>query len=147
MLQLNKLEAIVRRRKRVGRGRYGGGFCGRGIDGQKARSGVGSELHASFEGGQKPLAQRIPRRGFTNVFKKEYAIVNLRDLDRCFEIGQTVDFKSLVDKGLVKSSQGMVKILGTGNVTKKLIIQVDAISNSANQAIVAAGGEILRKES
>ena len=147
MLQLNNLTAVVKRRKRVGRGRYGGGFCGRGIDGQKARSGAGSELHSSFEGGQKPLMQRVPRRGFCNIFKKEYAIVNLVDLEKHFSAGEKVDRDALITKGLVKKSQKMVKILGNGKVTKKLIVQVDAMSTSGIEAIKAAGGEILHKES
>ena len=145
MLQLNNLTAVVKRRKRTGRGRYGGGFCGRGIDGQKARSGCGSELHSSFEGGQKPLAQRVPRRGFNNIFKKEYAIVNLLDLEKHFSTGEKVDRDALINKGLVKRSQKLVKILGNGKVTKKLIIQVDAMSATGMNAIMAAGGEILRK--
>lgn len=147
MLQLNNLTPVLKRRKRSGRGRYGGGFCGRGIDGQKARSGVGSELHSSFEGGQKPLMQRAPRRGFHNIFKKEYAIINLNDLEKHFSAGDKVDREALITKGLVKKSEKMVKILGNGKVTKKLIVQVDAMSTSGSEAIKAAGGEILHKES
>lgn len=143
MLQLNTLEKITRRRKRVGRGGERGGHCGRGKDGQKARTGSTSELKASFEGGQMPLVRRIPRRGFTNIFKKEYHIVNLRDLEIHFEAGQTVDKETLRLKGLIKGhGKTLVKILGTGALTKKLVVVVDAVSASAREAIQGIGGSV-----
>jgi len=143
MLQLNTLEKVTQRRKRVGRGGGRGGHCGRGKDGQKARTGSTSEIRPFFEGGQMPLVRRIPRRGFTNIFKKEYHIVNLRDLETRFETGQTVDKETLRQKGLIKGQgKTLIKILGTGSLTKKLVVIVSAVSATAREAIQNAGGQV-----
>lgn len=147
MLQLNTLEKITRRRKRVGRGGERGGHCGRGKDGQKARTGSTSEIKASFEGGQMPLVRRIPRRGFVNIFKQEYHVVNLRDLEVHFQAGDTVSKETLREKGLVKGQgKALIKILGTGTLTKKLVVNVDAMSASAREAIQGVGGKVLAVE-
>ena len=141
MLQLNKLEKVIGKRKRVGRGRSCGRFCGRGEGGQKSRTGSSGELKASFEGGQMPLVRRLPRRGFTNFAKKSFKIVNLKDLEIKFADGEVVSKDTLQEKGLIKGrGKFFVKILGNGSLTKKLTIQVSAISASASEAIQKAGG-------
>lgn len=143
MLQLNKLEKLTEKRKRVGRGGKRGRYSGRGKEGQKSRTGSTSEITAYFEGGQMPLVRRIPRRGFTNIFKKEFNVVNLRDLETKFASGDTVNQESLKEKGLVKGNRNcFIKILGTGVLSKKLTVVVDAISESASQAIQKAGGAV-----
>lgn len=129
-------------KKRVGRGN-GSGYgktAGRGENGQNSRSGGGVRL--GFEGGQNPLYRRLPKRGFTNaMFKKEYAVVNLKDLNR-FEDGTIVTEAMLKEVRLVNQMLDGVKILGTGEITKKLTIKVSKISKSANDAIVKAGGTV-----
>jgi large subunit ribosomal protein L15 len=153
MLQLNKLEKTTEKRKRVGRGGDRGGHSGRGKDGQKARTGSTSELKAYFEGGQMPLIRRIPRRGFNNVFKKQFQLVKLVDLETKFNNGETVNEESLRQKGLVKGKKAfLIKIVaagpqdckktGAGAFTKKLTVHVDAASESASQAILKAGGVV-----
>ena len=128
-------------RKRLGRGQGTGHgkTSGRGHKGFKSRSGSG--VKPGFEGGQMPLHRRLPKRGFTNIFKKEYAVVNLVDLDR-FDEGDTVDRLALIEKGLMARKYSLVKILGTGEVTKKLKVAVDKISVAAKAKIEAAGGTI-----
>lgn len=144
MLQLNNLQTLVKKRKRVGRGGSRGGTSGRGHKGQKARS--GAHIGDVFEGGQMPLARRLPKRGFNNArFRKEYAIVNIDILDRSFEDGSTVTKASLVEKGLIasKKSKGgvLVKIAGNGQLTKKLDVQADAFTKTAEKAINDRGGQ------
>ncbi len=138
---LHKLVKTTEPRKRVGRGGKRGRHCGRGKGGQKSRTGSTSELSASFEGGQMPLVRRIPRRGFTNVFKKEFALINLCDLEIHYETGDVVNEATLREKGLVKGkSVTLIKILGNGTLTKKLTVHVHAMSGTAVQAIQNAGG-------
>lgn len=140
MLQLHNLDALKKERKRIGRGGSRGGTSGRGHKGQKARSG-GNNPRASFEGGQMPLSRRLPRRGFTNIFKKEYVTVGLDALERCFAAGETVDKNSLMEKGLIKGRASvLVKILANGELTKKLTVQADAFSKSAVEMIEKVGG-------
>ena len=148
MLRLDKLKSVTKNRKRVGRGGSRGGQCGRGHKGQRSRSGGQVELKAFFEGGQMPLSRRLPRRGFSNPFKKDFKIVNLSTLELKFIQGDTVDRKSLTEKGLVKGKgKFLIKILGKGDLTKKLIVQADAFSKSAIEAIRKADGTIqLAKE-
>jgi large subunit ribosomal protein L15 len=142
MLQLNTLEKLTKTRKRVGRGGDRGGHCGRGKDGQKARTGSNSEIKASFEGGQMPLSRRIPRRGFNNIFKKEFQLVKLSDLELKFAAGDTVNKETLRSNGLLKGKKdSLVKILGDGTLTKKLVVHADAISKSAIDAIEKVGGK------
>lgn len=126
--------------RRIGRG-IGSGqgkTAGKGSKGQKARSGYSHKL--GFEGGQMPLQRRIPKRGFVNIFRKSYAIVNLADLNR-FEDGTTVDFQLLHDSGLLKKQLDGVKILGKGDCSKKLEVRAAAFSASAKQKIEASGGK------
>ncbi|MGQ9687796.1 MAG: 50S ribosomal protein L15 [Desulfobaccales bacterium] len=127
--------------KRVGRG-PGSGWgktCGRGSKGQRSRSGGG--VKPGFEGGQMPLTRRIPKRGFTNIFKKTYAIVNLRDL-AVFAADSVVDEEALRRAGLVKGTGAAVKLLGQGEVTVPLTVKVQAVSAQARARIEAAGGRV-----
>jgi large subunit ribosomal protein L15 len=152
MLQLNNLTPLVKKRKRVGRGGSRGGTSGKGHKGQKARS--GGYVRAGFEGGQMPLFRRSPKSGFTNAnFKKEVEVINLEQINAFFEDGAHVDREALVQKGLLKtknSAQGaarMLKILGKGDLAKKVTITADAFSASAVSAIEKLGGKVqLTKE-
>jgi large subunit ribosomal protein L15 len=127
-------------RKRLGRGQGSGQgkTSGKGNKGQNARTGGGVAL--GFEGGQTPLFRRIPKRGFTNFTRKEYAVVNLEALNR-FEEGTEVTPELLIESGLVKKLLNGVKILGVGNLEKKLVIKAHKFSKSALASIEAAGGK------
>ena len=126
-------------RKRLGRGTGSGhgGTSTRGVKGQKARTSGG--VRPGFEGGQMPLARRMPKRGFTNIFKKEFVILNLSRLNR-FEDGTVVTPESLREAGLIKK-KGPVKILGSGELKKALTVKAHAFSQKAMAKIVAAGGK------
>ncbi|MBU0485801.1 MAG: 50S ribosomal protein L15 [Proteobacteria bacterium] len=128
-------------RKRIGRGPGSGHgkTATRGHKGYKARS--GSSIKAGFEGGQMPLQRRIPKRGFTNIFKRKYGVVNLQDLER-FEVGTKIDRASLVEAGLVAKKYTHVKVLGNGEIAKALTFSVSKVSESARQKIEAAGGTV-----
>ena len=129
--------------KRVGCGEISGHgkTSGKGHKGQKARS--GGSIRLGFEGGQMPLIRRIPKRGFNNaVFATRYAVVNLRDLSEVYADGAIVDEKSLLETGLIRQPYDGVKILGTGDLTKKLTITVNKVSESAKVAIEKAGGTL-----
>ena len=133
-------------KKRVGRG-PGSGLgktCGKGHKGQNSRSGGG--VKPGFEGGQMPLIRRLPKRGFKNPFKKIYNIVNLSTLEEKYGEGETVSFETLLSKKIVKKPLDGVKILGNGDLTKKLKFSVDKVSTSAKEKIIAAGGEFLSEE-
>lgn len=127
--------------KRIGRGAGSGQgkTAGKGHKGQKARAGRG--MRPGFEGGQMPLQRRVPKRGFNNIFAKEIAIVNVAAIDKAFNDGDTVTVDALVKKGLVKKALDGVKVLGNGEISKKLTVQVNAYSDSAKQKIEAAGGK------
>lgn len=126
-------------RKRVGRGQGSGHgkMSSRGEKGQKSRSGYSRML--GFEGGQMPLHRRVPKRGFTNIFKVEYSVVNVRDLEKVFEAGATVDVEALRKAGLIRGRK-RVKILGNGDVKKKLTVHANKFSDSARTKIEAVGG-------
>lgn len=127
--------------KRVGRG-IGSGHgktSTRGHKGQKARSGGG--VRPGFEGGQMPLQRRVPKRGFTNIFKKEWSIVNVKDLN-IFDDGTVVNSEILKQAGLIKKLNQNVKLLGDGELEKKLIVQVTKASKQAEEKIIAKGGKI-----
>ncbi len=130
-----------KRVKRVGRGTGSGHgkTSTRGHKGQKARSGGGIRL--GFEGGQMPLQRRLPKRGFTNIFKKEYAIVNVRDLNR-FDDGSEINPEVLLNAGLINSIKDGVKILGDGELEKKLTVRAHKISRQAEEKITARGGRV-----
>ena len=126
--------------KRKGRGHATGNgkTAGRGHKGQKARSGGGTRI--GFEGGQMPLARRIPKRGFNNIFAKPLEAVNVSALDK-FEDGATVDAQAMIIAGVLSKCENGVKILGNGEITKKLTVKAAAFSESAKQKIEAAGGK------
>jgi len=139
---LHAPEGANKKKKVLGRGQGSGKgtTSGKGHKGQKARS--GGKTYVGFEGGQMPLYRRIARRGFSNYpFKQEWQIINLGEIDKRYEAGETVDFSSLQKKGLIKKAHP-VKILANGNLTKKLSIKVDAASASAIAKIEKAGGDI-----
>ena len=129
------------RRKIVGRGPGSGHgqTSGRGEKGQKARSGGSS--HPWFEGGQLPLHRRVPKRGFVNIFRTEYAILNVQDRDR-FPAGSVVTPATLAEAGLVRAASGGVKILGEGSLGKPLTVSAHRFSKSAVEKIQAAGGTV-----
>ncbi|GJM58849.1 50S ribosomal protein L15 [uncultured Dubosiella sp.] len=142
-MKLHEMSSLSPRtaKKRVGRG-PGSGMgktSTRGQKGQNARSGGGTRI--GFEGGQTPIARRLPKRGFTNFNRKEYAIVNVKDLNR-FEDGTNVTPALLIESGLVKKELNGVKILGNGELTKKLTVTAAKFSKSAQEAIENAGGKV-----
>ncbi|MBQ3266585.1 MAG: 50S ribosomal protein L15 [Atopobiaceae bacterium] len=145
-MQLNDLrpaEGAKKSRKRIGRGNSSGygTTAGRGYKGQLSRSGGGKG--AGFEGGQQPLAMRLPKLpGFRNINRVEYAPVNVSRLDAVFADGDVVDGASLVEKGIIKSDYIPVKVLGDGEITKALTVRVDKVSASAKAKIEAAGGKV-----
>jgi large subunit ribosomal protein L15 len=128
----------ARKRKGRGHGSGNGKTAGRGHKGQWARSGGG--VRAGFEGGQMPLARRLPKRGFVNIFAKQYATVNVGQLE-VFEDGSVVNAEALRSKGLIGRVRDGVKILGNGELTKKLTVVAAAFSGTARQKIEAAGGK------
>jgi len=127
--------------KRLGRGPGSGHgkTAGRGSKGQKSRS--GGNIRPGYEGGQMPLQRRLPKRGFTNIFRKEFAIVNIRDLGR-FEKGSVVDKIALTAAGLVKRESDGVKLLGQGTIDYPLVLKVDRCSGTARAKLEAVGGQV-----
>ena len=138
--ELRAAEGSRRNRKRRGRGHATGQGTtgGRGMNGQKSRSGGGVRL--GFEGGQMPLYRRIPKRGFTNIFGKEYTEINVEALNR-FEAGTVVTEELLREEGLVKQVKDGVKVLGGGNIEKGITVQAAKFTKSAAEKIEAAGGK------
>jgi large subunit ribosomal protein L15 len=129
-------------RKRIGRGPGStlGKTCGRGHKGQKSRS--GSKFRIGFEGGQMPLHRRLPKRGFNNIFRVEYSIVNLVDIETSKKLdkGQLINIESLIDCGLVKNDRFPVKILGNGDISSPIKIEANKFSAAAEKKIADAGG-------
>ncbi len=137
----NKKKRIVGRGSSSGRGTT----AGRGNKGQQSRS--GGKVYVGFEGGQMPLYRRIARRGFSNYpFKKEYSVFNLSEIEIRYTDGETVNKESLVLKGLLKKVDSLVKILGDGDLTKKLTVVVDKVSASAKEKIEKVGGTVTVNE-
>ena len=138
--ELSPAEGSVSKAYRKGRGEGSGNgkTAGRGQKGQKARSGGG--VRPGFEGGQMPLARRIPKRGFNNIFAERLEAINVSALNK-FEDGATVNVCDLLEKGILSKCEYGVKILGNGTLTKKLIVRASAFSASAKEKIVAAGGK------
>ena len=137
--ELKPAEGSRKKEVRVGRG-IGSGVgktCGRGHKGQKARAGGG--VRPGFEGGQMPIYRRLPKRGFKNVWAKKYAEVNVETLNR-FDEGSEIDAVALVEYGILKNVLDGVKILGNGEITKKLTVRAQAFTKSAKEKIEAAGG-------
>ena len=145
MINLSNLSpqpGSTKQRKRLGRG-HGSGHgktSGRGHKGFKARSGSG--IKPGFEGGQMPIQRRLPKRGFNNIFGRAFAILNVRDLN-FFDDGATINREALLAAGMIKKSDEQVKILGDGELTKKITVDVDKLSKSAQAKIEAAGGTIV----
>lgn len=141
MHELGPAYGATTKRKIVGRG-IGSGTgktAGKGHKGQKART--GGKIRRGFEGGQTPLYRRIPKRGFNNYFAKEYAIVNVADLET-FDNDAVVDSKALIEKRLIKKELDGIKVLGNGELTKKLTVVATKFSKSAQEKIQAVGGKI-----
>lgn len=140
---LKPAEGSRHSRKRVGRGPASGSgkTAGRGLNGQKSRSGGGKGN--GFEGGQTPLARRLPKLpGFRNINHVEYLPVNVSRIEKYYEAGEVVDGESLVAKGIIKHSTDLVKVLGDGEITKAVTVKVDKVSASAKAKIEAAGGKV-----
>ncbi len=134
----NKKKRIVGRGSSSGRGTT----AGRGNKGQQSRS--GGKIYVGFEGGQMPLYRRIAKRGFSNYpFRKEYEVVNLCEIETRYDNGETVNRESLIKKGLLKKVSSLIKVLGNGDLTKKLTVDVEKVSSSAKEKIVKAGGSVV----
>jgi large subunit ribosomal protein L15 len=144
MFQLSNLTALVKKRKRIGRGGSRGGTSGKGNKGQKARTGGKGKVRTAFEGGQMPLVRRLPKRGFNNKnFQTKFAVVNLAALESGFEAGQEVTAELLKQRGILKGAEAArVKVLGNGTLTKKLVVRVHAASESAVKMIEQCGGKV-----
>lgn len=143
-MRLNELapsEGARKAKKRVGRGPGSGHgkTAGRGAKGQNARSGGG--VRPGYEGGQMPIHRRLPKRGFTNIFRKQIIAINIRDLER-FQSGTVVDEKELVLAGVVKGPRDGIKLLGDGDIGHPLTIRLSGISKRAKEKIQAAGGTV-----
>lgn len=141
LFELQPSEGSTKSRKRLGRG-HGSGLgktSGRGHKGQKARSGGGVRI--GFEGGQMPIYRRLPKRGFTNIFAKEYVEVKVSDLNK-FDNGATVDAEALKAAGIIKKTCDGVKVLGNGSLEKKLTVKASKFTGSAKEKIEAAGGNV-----
>jgi large subunit ribosomal protein L15 len=144
-MDLSSLKAPVgatRSRKRVGRGDASGhgGTAGKGHKGQKARS--GGKVRVAFEGGQMPLARRLPKRGFHNPFRKNFVAVNILDLCRKFKKGAVIDEQALFTSGIIRAKGENVKILAKGEIDFPIILKVKKISQAAKNKITAAGGTV-----
>lgn len=134
----NKKKTIVGRGSSSGHGKT----SGKGNKGQQSRS--GGKTYVGFEGGQMPLYRRIARKGFSNYhFKKEYEIINIQDIEAKYSDGEVVNGETLVAKGLVKKSRMLVKLLGNGNLTKKVTVDVAKVSASAKEKIEKIGGSVV----
>lgn len=146
MLRLSDLKPTpgsVRRRKRVGRGYssgHGGHESGRGTKGQGSRS--GGKVRPGFEGGQTPFWMRFPKRGFKNPNRRQYAIVNLTQLEAHFQAGDVVTLEELRARGIVKDPKAGLKVLGRGELTKALTVRAHKFSRTAREKILAAGGQV-----
>ena len=139
--ELSPAEGSIKTRKRIGRG-LGSGWgktAGKGMKGQNSRSGGGTRN--GFEGGQMPIYRRLPKRGFKNIFAKEYAEVNVSTLNR-FDDGVTVDPVALVESGILKNVRDGIRILGNGEISKKLTVRANGFTKTAESKILAAGGKV-----
>jgi large subunit ribosomal protein L15 len=140
--ELKPADGSRKKRKRIARGTgsgHGGTAC-KGHKGQKARS--GTSIPARFEGGQMPLQRRLPKRGFTNIFRVERAVVNVRDLEK-FDANAEVTVEVLLNRGLIKNLNKPVKLLGDGELSKPLKVTVHACSKKAREVVEKAGGEVV----
>ncbi|MDE6727096.1 MAG: 50S ribosomal protein L15 [Oscillospiraceae bacterium] len=138
--ELQPAAGSVKDVKRIGRG-HGSGqgkTAGKGHKGQKARS--GGSIRPGFEGGQMPLQRRMPKRGFNNIFAKEFATVNVSELEKRFESGAVVDADALIESGAIKNAKDGIKILGNGELSKKIIVKAVKFTAAAKEKIEKAGG-------
>ena len=142
MSTLKAPAGATKKRKRVGRGDASGqgGTSGKGDKGQKARS--GGKVRAGFEGGQMPMARRLPKRGFRNPFREKFVAVNLNDLCRKFSKGAVIDEAALLQSGIVKKKGNDIKILAKGEINFPVTLKITNISQAAKNKIAAAGGSI-----
>ncbi len=139
--ELQPAAGSVKDVKRIGRG-HGSGqgkTAGKGHKGQKARS--GGSIRPGFEGGQMPLQRRMPKRGFNNIFAKEFATINVSELEKRFESGAVVDAQALIDCGAIKNALDGIKILGNGELTKSLTVKAVKFTAAAQEKIEKAGGK------
>jgi large subunit ribosomal protein L15 len=137
----NKKKRIVGRGSSSGRGTT----AGRGNKGQQSRS--GGKIYVGFEGGQMPLYRRIAKRGFSNYpFRTDYEVINLGEIEKRYDNGETVNRESLVKKGLLKKVSSLIKVLGDGDFSRKLTVQVDKVSASAKAKIEKAGGSVVEAD-
>jgi len=138
--ELSSPQGATKNRKRKGRGRSSGlgKTCGRGHDGQNSRSGGGTRI--GFEGGQMPLARRVPKRGFNNIFAKPLTAINVAALNR-FKDGDVVGEKELLESGVLSKCEYGVKVLGNGKLARKVTVKANAFSELAKEKIEAAGGK------
>lgn len=139
--ELQPAAGSVKDVKRIGRGHGSGNgkTAGKGHKGQKARS--GGSIRPGFEGGQMPLQRRMPKRGFNNIFAVEYATINVSELNNRFEDGAVVDAAALIECGAIKDAKDGVKILGNGELSKKLTVKAAKFTASAQEKIEKAGGK------
>ena len=139
--ELSPAEGSRKKRKRVGRGPGSGHgkTCCRGHKGQRSRSGGG--VRPGFEGGQMPLHRRLPKRGFNNIFRKEYNILNVEDLNQ-FEPNAFLDAEAFKQAGLIKKIMDGIKLLGTGEITRPVVVRIEKVSKTAKEKIEAAGGKV-----
>lgn len=138
--ELQPAAGSVKDVKRIGRG-HGSGqgkTAGKGHKGQKARS--GGSIRPGFEGGQMPLQRRMPKRGFNNIFAKEFATVNVSELEKRFESGAVVDAQALIESGAIKNAKDGIKILGNGELTKNITVKAVKFTAAAKEKIEKAGG-------
>ncbi len=141
MISLDSLTSSGKKRKRIGRSGGRGGTSGKGHKGQKARS--GPKIRTQYEGGQMPLTRRFPKHGFNNApFRTSYELVNIKELDVRFEHGEVVTAQALFEKGLIKGGRRLLKILGDGTLSKKLVVHADKFSKTAADRILNSGGEV-----
>ena len=140
--QLQNAPGSNKNRKRIGRGPGSGSgkTSGKGHKGQKSRS--GAKIAASFEGGQMPLNRRLPKRGFTNIFKKQIAVINLDDLDALAQEAADVDVRTWIQEGRIRRAKDGVKILGRGEILRPLTVRAHYFSETAREKILASGGTI-----
>jgi len=139
--ELSPAEGSRKKRKRVGRGPGSGHgkTCCRGHKGQRSRSGGG--VRPGFEGGQMPLHRRLPKRGFTNIFRKEYNILNVEDLNR-FEPDALLVAEAFKQAGLIKKIMDGIKLLGAGEITRPVVVRIQKVSKTAKEKVEAAGGKV-----
>lgn len=141
LLDISRVRSTNKRKKRIGRGEssgHGKTSC-RGHKGQKARSGYSAKPY--FQGGSMPLVRRVPKRGFHNIFRKQYAVVNVQDLN-VFNDGETVDINILRERGMVGKIVDGFKVLGNGKLTKKLVVKAQKFTGAAREKISSAGGSV-----